>query len=282
MTGKREKFDLNHLIERCKAGEALKDLANECGVSDRTLYVWFGEAGFRAADCKRIDRHDIPTLYARHLAGESILALSKSEGVSRITLNRWFERFGLEYRNRSEGASVRMAALSPEGRRELTAAAQDARRGQIETVEIKARRALGRRDTRIGMFEVELIEKIRSFGFDVQGQYPVGPYNVDLALPELAVAVEIYSTHPSVPRMAQLRERTEYILDSGLHQLTVQCTYPNRIFDLDAVAYQVITFAHLSGGKFAEVRKQGVIRGDAKFIPAHGHYAHGRPVVEGL
>ena len=279
MAGKREKFDLNHLIERCKAGESLKDLAAECGVSDRTLYVWFGELGFKAADLKMIDRFDVPALHAEHLAGVSIQAISKRIGVSRITLNRWFEQFGLEFRGRSEGASVRMRQMSAADRRALVAKAHGARRGQVDSLEVRSKRAAARLEMRVGKYELELIQALAARGVKAESQWPVGPYNLDVFLNEFAVAVEIYSVATSPSRFPYLHERTEYLLDRGISQLTVQASLIRYVPDIERLADEVLAFAYLARGAHSVEGQQGVIRGDGQRLPGSGHYVQGRPVV---
>src|SRR5690606_5751241 len=154
--------------------------------------------------------------HAEHLAGKSILALSKETGVSRVEINRRFKKLGLEWRNMSEAAILSASQHSPEFRKKRAEKAHAARRGSVDGFETKCKRAKGRTNDRIGMFELEIVEHLRKMGAIADNQWPFGIYNIDIAIHLPTVAVEVYSMHPSRARMAQLHERTKYILNQGV------------------------------------------------------------------
>lgn len=282
MPGILEAANVHQLIERSKAGESLKDIARSVGCCDRTVMEAMHRAGFRYMEHRRAERMRLAEeVFAAHTAGESILAISKRIGMSRKCITRWIERAGHRQRGMSEAQRVRMAATPPEVRKQHAAAAHAARRGKPMRDEEKIRRAASR-SRRIGVFERETIEHLNKLGVAAEGQYPIGPYNVDVWLHEYRVAVEIYSAHPSRKLMAHIHKRSEYILDQGIHLLVVQINYPNRVFNLAAVCDKVISFAQFTRRNQAAIGHHGMVRGNGQVATTSSHQLDGRTLVAGF
>ncbi|WP_208539468.1 hypothetical protein, partial [Pseudomonas aeruginosa] len=174
------------------------------------------------------------------------------------------------------------SSLDAAARRAVTQAALSVRRGQIESDEIRAKKAAAQREDRVGMFEAEVIKALLERGVHAEGQRAIGPYNMDIALDEPSVAVEIYSIHPTKERMARLHQRAEYILDTGTSMLVVQVTYPRRIFDLSAVCEKIISFHDFVRRNKALAGHYGVIRGNGEHAPTSSHKLNGRPLIVGF
>ncbi|EPG7809874.1 MULTISPECIES: helix-turn-helix domain-containing protein [Enterobacteriaceae] len=223
-----------------------------------------------------LDTDNIVRLYQ---SGISEQAIARKIGVSRSVVKRRLEVAGIERRGRSTAAINRFSTSSLEERRIVTAAAISVRRGQVDSDEVRERRSMNQRADRVGMFESEIIENLASMGVACNGQFPVGPYNVDLTIAGTTVAVEIYSTHPSKDRMTRLHQRAKDILNYGYSMLVVQITYPNRIFDITAVCEKIISFRDFVSSNQSSVGHYGVIRGNGKIATTTSHKLNDHPLV---
>ena len=128
-------------------------------------------------------------LRADYNNGTSVLALAKKHGVCRNVVVRWLMEAGCKIRNRSEGMYTRMAKATPEERQALSAAAHDAVRGMKRTHDELVKRAL-RQSRDIGFGEVEIADACRDRGWEVDPQWPVDVYNIDVGV-DKRVAVEV-------------------------------------------------------------------------------------------
>lgn len=277
-----EALNIHDLIERCKAGESVKQIAQSVGVCDRTITEHFHLAGFRVPDylAETAARRCIP-LHADHMAGESILSISRRTGISRSTILRAFERAGLDWRGRSAAQFTRMSKMDAEERRiHVARANRVARVRPIGDDEMIARAAT--RSRRVGKYELELIEELRRRGVECEHQFPIGVYNIDIWLNESRVAVEVYRAHPGRSLMAHIHKRTEHILNSGAHQATIQVSYPKGRLHLGPVCDQLIAFAEFCRRHHPAGGKHGVIRGHGKLASTSSHETHGRPLVARL
>ncbi len=274
--------NLDDLINRCKAGESLYSIAKSVGVCDRTVMEHFHRCGFRVNEWRTTSILErCRPLHADHVAGESVLSISKRTGIPRKTITQAFAALGLTWRNQSEGMFVRQSKMKPEERRALASAAHAAVRGRKVGVPEHVKRS-ATRSRRVGKFEREIIEELRSRGVDCDHQHPFGPYNLDIWLTESRIAVEVYRAHPCRKLMAKLHKRTEYILDSGASQATVQFSYPKGTPNLGAVCDQIIAFSDFCRRHHPAGGQHGVIRGNGKLSATSSHETNGRPLVARL
>lgn len=273
-------LDADQLIQRFKAGVTLAAIGAEFGICDRTVMERMHRAGFLAREWLRTERErKAREAHPAHMAGESILAISARTGVDRNTLRKTMLRLGLPVRDCSGAQRVRMGKLTADERRANVAAANFVARVREIPLPEKVKRA-ATRTRKVGMHERELVEALRTAGVECEHQFPIGPYNVDLWLTESRVAVEVYRAHPGKALMARIHKRTEYLLDGGRHQLTVQLSYPRGTpFDLAAVRDQVIAFAEFCRRHHPAGGQHGVIRGNGKFVAGSSHETKGRPLV---
>jgi very-short-patch-repair endonuclease len=169
---------------------------------------------------------DLDKLIEDYLAGRSILQLSKELGVSRPTITRRLQRAGIEIRDMSDAHKVMWSTLKHDrGAMERhLGKAWDATRGrEVGDRALLAQHHFERQNQTVGMFEGELAGHLRLAGVDVKQQFAVGRYNLDLALDEPAVAVEILGSRRGARLIAQFLQRTEYLLDRGWSVIVVLC-----------------------------------------------------------
>jgi hypothetical protein len=92
--------------------------------------------------------------------------------------------------------------------------------------------------------ELAICGLLREAGYAVEHQYPVGPYNVDAALHEPMIAVEITHGHPrSDGRVGDSlrRQRVEYLRGNGWNvvALVISKSFGRRFGSLDAAKHLI-------------------------------------------
>ena len=131
---------------------------------------------------------DINNLISRYIAGESVKHLAESFGFSRQVVYRVLRNANIKPRNRSESTYVRMAQTSPEERKRLASAANEAKRGLANTPEMLHKRAEAHKRF-IGIFEDEFIQALSGAGIPVIPQQPFLSYNFYIGCGNIAGAI---------------------------------------------------------------------------------------------
>jgi very-short-patch-repair endonuclease len=171
-----------------------------------------------------IDNFD--NLIDRYLAGSSMKQLSDEIGFARKSLAERFVAAGVPLRGRSDAERLKWRGIKERGAGAIarqTSAAQTARRGQRDSLAVRLARAktFHERLLRIGKFEEAIANALRDRGFIVAQQFDIGADNVDLAVRELRIAVEIQSNNHLGPQSSIRPERLERILDAGWAMVVV-------------------------------------------------------------
>ncbi|MCA1676592.1 MAG: hypothetical protein LC799_31945 [Actinobacteria bacterium] len=150
--------------------------------------------------------------------------LASSYQVSRAVIDRWLRELGTEPRKQTEANRTHLAQLSREQRAAKVSAAHAALRGRPKTPEVKARVAQGRQRNRYGgrpsPRQQWLAGELAERGHDVVEELAIGPYNLDIAIPEHAVAVEILGGTWHAGKAIHC-VRSPHILDAGWHLVLI-------------------------------------------------------------
>lgn len=262
MTTKITDLDIDHIQNLYESGMTGEQIAELLNVGHNTIYRRLRERGVCFRD-RRIPLDDT-AIVAAFEAGGSVKAIAEEHGVSRNVITRILGEHGIAPRGRSEAMYVRMRDTPPEERARLTSAAHATVRGTSRSHEELCNRALtvekrGRAGSRI---ETRAADMLRHAGFDCIPQKAVGKYNVDIAITEPPIAVEIFGGqwHAYGRHAARFRERTEYILNAGWSLVIIWVTrdYP---LEPGAIDYIVALAERLRSGE-ALGGQEHVIRGD--------------------
>ena len=218
---------------------------------------------------RKIEIPNLVNFVRRYEAGESVKALASELGISRIVFRRNLLAAGVDPRNRSQGMFARMARTAPNERRQLAAAANIGRRNvsPVRELEISCLQAQTKERTlaKAAPLEFDFMAWMIELGFACTPQKAVGPYNLDIAVHQPPIAVEIaFSSNPFSSRPRHHRERTEYLLNAGWHvcYILVNRMHPLRI----QAAQNIITWAQLLSCNETNRRQYRVIRGDGEFV----------------
>lgn len=216
----------------------------------------------------KIEMANINELIQRYLSGESEKALAVAFGVSRPVIRRRLLEHGIKPRNRSEGMFARMARTSPEDRSRLAEAAHAAVRGKRRTWDELLLRAKTREKTGQYVVKTEMIlmNWFQARGATCTPQKAVGRYNVDIALYEPPIAVEVrYSRWPGCSRPKNHIQRTVDLLNAGWHVLYVLIDREHPL--LEATADEIVSWAKGLRGLPSFPSQYRVIRGDGEDAP---------------
>lgn len=216
-----------------------------------------------------IDPNHLRELYDARI---SVLEMSKRFGVSRMTINKRLEELGLPIRSGSEAMYIRMANTTKEERLALTEKAHAAVRGVRQTTEQRMKFAATReaRGEVVSAYERQMGAWLAEAGINFVPQKAVGIYNIDIAITESRIAVEIFggNWHATGSHAAGYRKRIEYLMSQGWLPVIVWAVkvWKTIRFDKRSADY-VIALHNVRRADKSMPTQEHVIRGDAKTTP---------------
>lgn len=283
MARKIELDNLDNLIERYLAGETIKELARECGVNTKIVWNRIKEAGVPI----RGRRLPVPDdLIARYLSGVSEKQLATDTGLSRSVIRRRLIEAGIQPRDGSASMKLRWASSTLAERANMVRAAHKAVLGSTQTVDQLQRRAVGKERTAAHATPAEgaLARSLRRRGFSVTQQKAVHIYNVDIAVHEPTIAVEIFggNFHATGRHGARFFKRTKYLLDHGWSVVIIWVD--GRRYPLSVVACgdYLLTLANELRANPSPVGQYRVILGNAETAPVAEMYFNTPSAIERL
>ncbi len=246
--------------------EGLSSLAigRRYGIKKSTMLKWLHQQGFafRPPGWRYNDLS--ATIVDLYQSGVSEKAVAERLGIERVVVRCRLLKAGVTPRNRSDAMYLRMSQTSPDERRHLTAAAHAAARGRIPREDEMASQAITRERTqkKVGNGERLFAQWLAGRGHVAILQKAVGRYNLDLAIPPVAVEIHV---HPNDPlNRPRTRKRIEYLTDRGWHVLYVWIGKTH--FLTEAAADDAIAFLQRAKGDKAVPGMYRVIRGSGKLV----------------
>jgi len=208
---------------------------------------------------------NVDDIKRRYLAGETLNSIAKSFNCTRTPIIRRLLASGVVLRSGSEVRNNMWKNItSPADRARIISAAQDAVRGKRQSREHRVKIAKTCEIRQIGITRGEQIlsDLLRARGLTVTQQKAVGVYNVDVAIHEGPLAVEIFggSWHNSGRHAARFRKRCDHLVNEGWIPVIIWAT---AHFPLEqaAVEYLVSLSERVCSGE-SVWRQEHVIRGD--------------------
>lgn len=227
---------------------------------------------------------DLDDLRRRYEAGASVKQLAKHFGCSRGPIVNRLKDMGITPRTRSESMFVRMANTSFEERQQLVKNANIAARKRVHTEEEKIKRALRVYETKanISTYEIDVMGEIMLNGVIVESQFPVGPYNLDIALVECSLAMEIHGGgfHTSGRHAARRPQRLEYLFSRGWSLIEVW-NVNAFTWNPTAVAENFIAIGQLMRRNPPPQSRHWMILGNAEPAPVCRSYGYDVPAIPG-
>lgn len=277
---KRIYIDINDLLKLYNSGMSGEQLANHFGVGKTTICRRLAEIGIHIERVRGIDIQKLIRLYN---SGMSINQLARRFHTTRRTIDKRLKDNGIVTRTPSEAMYVRMRQTTAEERARMVKAAHAAARGRRQSFEELCRHSAGREAVAKSGSRIEEIcrNELELRGFGTVPQKAIGPYNIDIALTEYPIAVEIFggNWHASGDHAVRFKERVKYILDSGWHIVIIWVIrdYP---LEVGAIDY-IVSLAELISSGEAERCQEHMIRGDGQFHAIGYYKLHDIPVKPG-
>jgi len=208
---------------------------------------------------------NVDDITRRYLAGETLNSIAEKLGCCRKPIIRRLLASGVALRS---GGEVRKNMwkniTSPVDRARIVSAAHDAIRGKRQSREQRIKTAKTREIRQIGKSPGERLlgDLLRARGLTVTHQKAVGVYNVDIAIHEGSIGVEIFGGgwHNSGRHAARFRKRCDHLIDEGWIPVII---WASAHFPLEqaAVEYLVSLSERVCSGE-SVWRQEHVIRGD--------------------
>jgi very-short-patch-repair endonuclease len=145
--------------------------------------------------------------------------LSKKFGVTYQAIHRWLVKRDIPLRSISESHRIASARASKEERARRATAAHDAVRGKRQTLEhrCKIAKSIEKNPIMANRDEIMCAAALEERGFQCTIFKAIGKYNVDIAIAEPSIAVEIFGGywHTTPRHAARYRKRFDYLLNCG-------------------------------------------------------------------
>ena len=225
---------------------------------------------------RKLEIPNLDYLVERYQAGESLKQIADQSGLSRPLLHGRLKSLGIHIRGHSEAERLKWLNLKRDRsaiERQCSSAWQ-ARRGQKDGIACRKKRAQTAMDRllRIGRFEEQVSN---AMPMKTRRQLAIGPYNVDIAISETRIAVEIVCGE-GFNRSATTRpKRIEYLLNRGWFVLVVWL-WPGTTPDIGKLRQHIIALHEFRSrnptmpGEYRVVSRDAEPASGAR-LDLHGH-----------
>ena len=286
MPGPIPQAKIDHILELYKSGVALHDIGKSVGVDFKTADKYIRKSGIP----KRTKAEASALVSARTMGRpatrfgaqipEEVCDLYR-EGATLRDLER---RLRIDRKRLS--AFLRGRGVVVDGNRptdgRLRAALVGSAAAKLAPRNDSARAVtLAHTGGVIGQGELELIDALRAHGFDPIHQLPVGSYNLDVAVNELRVAVEVQRGAWHGATSAKPK-RVEYLFDRGWRVIFLRISRHGARTDWAAIANQLVAYLDVLRGNPSASGQYGVLARDGNPSSRIPDYFHNWTRIPGL
>lgn len=212
--------DRDHLVRLYDEGLALESIASELGVSRKVVRNRLAKLGL-PTDRRRLqlDDAEIVRLYESGMTKHEIAVRM---GTWDMVISKRLAEHGHPTEDRSAAMRTRLARMTADERRALSASAHDAVRGKKRTHSDLVRRANSKAKTgKPGSTEEAVVGSLlSSMGLPVSYQTAVDKYNLDVTIGD-SVAVEVSGRPKKGVNAERIPKRLELVLNSGWHVILI-------------------------------------------------------------
>lgn len=274
----RKTFDrqqIGDLYQRYLAGESLKELCGEIGECVPSIYTAMKRFGFLKFRSKIEDALLKSSLSRAQIAelsqaGASVWALSEISGIGRGAIRTILSEANVQLRTGSDAMKLRWERADVTERGRMLLAAHTASKGRVVPRETKLKIAASKEGKVFNesASEKRLAKMLKDAGVGFSRQRAAGIYNIDFALEEDSIAVEVFggNWHGVGCHLARFHERTKHLLDSGWHVTIVWSESRRNPLGTGCVNYLVSQIERVRGNP-SSLREYRVILGDGKPSP---------------
>lgn len=231
----------------------------------------------------KIENLDVDNLCRLYEAGWHVVDLAKKFSVSRPVIGRQLRERGVTLRSISESHRIAASRASQEERTRRASAAHDAVRGKRQSMEHRCKIAISKETLQSHSTRIEqvLASRLRRRGLTVIPQKAIGPYNVDLAITEPPIAVEIFGGHwhAGGRHASRFKKRLNYIINQGWTPVFVWVdkSYP---LEVGAIKHIIALVEQIRRGEPVR-RQEQMIYGNGNPSTLGESKLYGLPVIPG-
>lgn len=257
MAQKFNAANVDDVVKRYKAGQSTPAIGRALGVSAHLVNDTLRRAGvpLRSPYEGRRAVLDMDAITVAYAKGESARQIGKRFGISDNVIRHRLAERGVALRGRNDY-------------RPHTAEANAAARGRVATRGERERRAktIERLGSHISPHERVMHRMLDERRVAYVPQKALGIYNLDIALAEVPIAVEVSGGGGKPGRRRIRRQRIEYILDQGI--CLVEINFPWHIAHVltEAAADYVVAYADFLRANPSAPREHRMIRSDGKTV----------------
>ncbi len=263
----------DYFIREYEGGRSMQSIADEYGVPLYSVHtaLHFLSAKVRKDYSSRIMpprvHVDEMLLVSMYESGMSINALAKHFNVARTAIIPRLNRLGVILRSRSDQEHIKWDRMTSEQRQNQYSQAHNAARGRVVTTATKTKHALTVQKKRLHISDTEhaLREMLHARGIDSTPQKAVGPYNIDLAVPPVAIEIWGGRWHWSGRHHARCEQRLRYLMENGWHVLILPIIPPRWLLE-DSVVDFVVAQIQDMAPKSDPLREYKVIWGAGAMV----------------
>lgn len=233
MPGMRVFFDIDDAIKLYKAGKSTEEISEILGGSRETIARRLKKAGVKLRSGPEMARlHyilevDLSDALRRYAEGETMKSLCEEFRIGRRRMESALRHAGIPVRTLRQSVGLRYTRMSKSERQSLVARAHIAKKGKPADERAQERRAKTNEVTLQLASRADLILGVwlAQHGLRFTPQKALGPYNLDIAVDELSVAVEVNGDWHYFPeRTAAESKRRNYLFDRGWRLIDVCIT----------------------------------------------------------
>ncbi len=292
MSFKMLDIDLTDAFRRYQAGEPAAELAVEMEISGKTFRRRLRLAGLTprsqsvAQIARRAWEHPVPDLtipIANYAAGMTMKEVCKGlPGFSRERIERAFLAAGAAVRRVSDAKKFSYSLMTAERRRALTMAANVAKRGKPTSIESAERRAktVERTMQLAGRTDLIMAVWLAQRGIAFTMQKAVGRYNIDIAIHEPPIAIEIDGErhHFTEAAVAHSLQRSEFLLSCGWRLIEIRLKAVRYLLR-ESTADYVVSLIEAARNNEPLWSEHCVIWGNGDAISGIKDQSNDRPIV---
>ena len=197
-----------------------------------------------------------------------LLGYSKLIGIERNTLRWRFIKAGLPLKTCKQSIDDFNKNASKEFQIARSASAHNAVRGSKRTIIDRERRAIGVQEKqRLSVDEIIFNQLLRYYGVKTSPLFAVGIYNIDIAVPDRKIAIEINGGgwHGTDKKITQDTEKRKFLESIGWQVFTIW-TQGHRFRRNQAIPI----FEALGFDPTSPIYKDGVIKGEIRKSGIYG------------
>lgn len=249
--------------ELIKSGATVKDVARILGCGADNLSKALRARGVviplfpKYPHPRKINTLPESEIISQFSAGASVQEISVLYSVSRNVITRVLRDSGIEHRNRSQSAFVRMGKTPADERKRIIGSARKTRFDNL-----KECASTGKKYAAVGIGEAEFAEILCDANIAFDQQVNIGPYFVDFVVGDIAVEIKQRST--SSAWGLSFSEREKYIIESGKGLFYVVFDTPDSLIQS---ANEIITRLNFVGGQPSSLRQKWMIWCRSHLVP---------------